>query len=113
MPHRRPEVELAAVLALPPLREPGRERAGERLDRPLQLLHLLARRVHEVDVLGQRLAQRPRHRLDAAVGDEPAADLRLDQVAQLAEPGLVLLALEPLVELALAGSLALLLARAP
>ena len=66
-----------------PLREPRRERARQRVDRPLQLLHLLARRVHEVDVLGQRLAQRARHRLDAAVGDEPAADLRLDQLPQL------------------------------
>jgi len=28
--------------------------------------------VHEVDVLGERLSQRARHRLGAAVGDEPA-----------------------------------------
>ena len=82
---RRAEVEVPAVLALAPLREAGRERAGQRLDRALELLHLLARRVHEVDVLGQRLAQRARHRLDPAIGDEPAPDLRLDHVAQLAQ----------------------------
>ena len=82
---RLAEVEVAAVAAPAPLREPGRQRARQRVDRPLQRQHLLARRVHEVDVLGQRLAQRARHRLDAAVGHEPAADLRLDQLPQLLE----------------------------
>ena len=90
------------MAAPPALREPGRERARQRVDRPLEREHLLARRVHEVDVLGQRLAQRARHRLDATVGDEPAPDLRLDQLAQLAQPRVELLAGEPLVELAVA-----------
>ena len=57
--------------------------------------------MHEVDVLGQRLAQRARHRLDPPVGDEPAPDLRLDHVAELAQAALVLLAGEPGLEIAL------------
>ena len=92
----------AAVPTPAALREPGRQRPRQRVDRPAAALHLLARRVHEVDVFGQRLAQRARHRLDAAVGDEPAADLLLDQLPQLLEPGLELLAREPVGELALA-----------
>ena len=40
--HGLAEVERAAVAPPPALGEPGRERAGERLDRPLELLHLLA-----------------------------------------------------------------------
>jgi hypothetical protein len=60
--------------------------------------HLLAAGVHEVDVLGQRLAQRLGHRLDAAVGHEPAADLGLDLLLQLLDAVLVLVALEPLLE---------------
>ena len=87
---------------LAPLREPGRERARQRVDRALELLHLLARRVHEVDVFGQRLAQRARHRLDAAVGDEPAADLGLDHLLQDLQPALEVFAREPLVERAVA-----------
>ena len=67
----------------------------EGLDRPLELLHLLARCVHEVDVLGQRLAQRARHRLDAPVGHQPTTDLGLDQLPELLQAGLELLALEP------------------
>ena len=86
VPHGLAEVERAAVAVPPALREPGRERTRQRVDRLLQLLHLLARRVHEVDVFGQRLAQRARHRLDAAVGDEPAADLGLDHLLQDLEP---------------------------
>ena len=54
--------------------------------------------MHEVDVLGQRLAQRARHRVDAAVGDEPPTDLLLDHLAQLAQARLELLAGEPLAE---------------
>ena len=90
------------------LREPGRERARQRVDRLLELLHLLARRVHEVDVFGQRLAQRARHRLDAAVGDEPAADLGLDHLLQDLQPAFEVFAREPLVERALADLLVLL-----
>ena len=64
----------------------------------LEREHLVARRVHELDVFGQRLAQRARHRLHAAVGDEPATDLLLDQLAQLLQPGVDFLAREALVE---------------
>ena len=105
--HGLAEVEVPAVATPPALREPRRERARQRVDRPLEREHLLARRVHEVDVLGQRLAQRARHRLDAAVGDQPAADLLLDQLAELLQARLELLALRagrrasPLVALAL------------
>ena len=105
MPHGLAEVEVPSPPVTPPLREPGRERARQRVDRLLQLLHLLARRVHEVDVFGQRLAQRARHRLDAAVGDEPAADLGLDHLLQDLEPAVEVFAREPLVERALADLL--------
>ena len=105
MPDRLAEVERAAVPVPPALREPGRERARQRVDRPLELLHLLARRVHEVDVFGQRLAQRARHRLDTAVGDEPAADLGFDQLLEDLEPAFVVLAREALVERAFADLL--------
>ena len=106
--HGLAEVERAAVAVPAALREPRRERARQRVDRPLELLHLLARRVHEVDVFGQRLAQRARHRLDAAVGDEPAADLGLDHLLQDLEPAFELFAREPLVERAVADLLVLL-----
>ncbi len=96
--HRLAEVEVAAVATPPALREPRRERPRQRVDRLLEREHLLARRVHEVDVFGQRLAQRARHRLDAAVGDEPAADLRLDQLLQHLEPASNSSLREPLVE---------------
>ena len=98
---RLAEVEVPAVPAPAPLREPRRHRPRQRVDGLLQREHLLARRVHELDVLGQRLAQRARHRLDAAVGDEPATDLLLDQLAQLLEPRLELLVGEAVGELAL------------
>ena len=102
------EVERAAVPVPPALREPRGQRARQRVDRALQLLHLLARRVHEVDVFGQRLAQRARHRLDAAVGDEPAPDLGLDQLLEHLEPALEVLVREALVERAFADLLVLL-----
>jgi hypothetical protein len=54
--------------------------------------------VHEVDVLGQRLAQRLGHGLDAPVGHQAAADLGLDLLLQLVDAGLVLVALEALLE---------------
>ena len=61
--------------------------------------------MHEVDVFGQRLAQRARHRLDAAVGDEPAPDLGLDHLLQDLEPALEVFAREPFVERAVADLL--------
>ena len=88
---------MSAVAALAALREPGRERARQRIDRALQRLHLVARRVHEVDVFRQRLAQRARHRLDAAVGNETPADLRLDHLLQHPQATLEVFARESLV----------------
>ncbi len=54
--------------------------------------------MHEVDVLGERLAQGLGHRFDTTVGHQPATDLGLDLLAQLVDAGLVLVALEPLLE---------------
>ena len=54
--------------------------------------------VHEVDVLGQRLAHRLGQRLAAPVGHQPAADLVLDLLAQLVDARLVLVAQQPLLE---------------
>ena len=54
--------------------------------------------MHELDVLGQRLAQRLGHRFRAAVGDEATPDLGFDLGFQLIDAVLVLLALEPLLE---------------
>ncbi len=58
--------------------------------------------MHEVDVFRQRLAQGARHRLDTAVGDEPAADLGFDQFLEHLEPAVEVLAGEALVERAVA-----------
>ena len=82
---------MAPVAAPPSLREPSRQRARQRVDRALEGEHLLARRVHEVDVLGEGLSQRARHGFGTAVGDEPAADLGLDQLLQVPQAGLELL----------------------
>ena len=92
------EVE-RTLASVPPLaRQAGCELAGQRVQRLAQQLHLVATRVHELDVLGQRLAQRLRHRLGTAVGDEAAADLRLDLAFELVDAILELLALEPFLE---------------
>jgi hypothetical protein len=72
--------------------------AGQRVDGLAQRRHLLAAGVHEVDVLGQRLAQRAGHGLDAPVGHEAPADLGLDLLAELLDAGLVLVALQPLLQ---------------
>ena len=100
--HGLAEVEVAAPPMPPALCEAGRERARQRVDRLLELLHLVARRVHEVDVLGQRLAQRARHRLDAPVGNQAPPDLRLDHLLQDLQPAFEVFAREPLVERAVA-----------
>jgi hypothetical protein len=85
--HGVAEVEraLAAVAAL--AGQAHGQLAGERVDRLAQRRHLLAGGVHEVDVLGQRLAQRLGHGLDAPVGDQAAADLGLDLLLQLVDAG--------------------------
>ena len=98
MTHRRPEVEGTAAQVAPLAGEARLQLAGERLDRLADLDELLAARVHEVDVFGQRFAQRAGKRLDAAVGHEPAADLGLDLPAQLVDPRLVLVFEQPLLE---------------
>ena len=96
--HGVAEVEraLAAVAAL--AGQAHGELAGERVDRLAEVGHLLPRGVHEVDVLGQRLAQRLGHGLDAPVGHQPAADLGLDLLLELVDPVLVLVVLEALLE---------------
>src|SRR5262245_48773548 len=91
MPNRGPEVEMPAVAARTSLREAGRERTGQRVDSALEGEHLFTRRVHEVDVLGQRLAQGARHGLVPAVRHQAPADLRFDELLELPQPGLELL----------------------
>jgi hypothetical protein len=81
------------------LREPRSQRARERIDRTLQGEHLLARRVHEVDILGERFAQGARHRFHAPIGDEPPPDLGLHELPQRAETFVDVGLLQPLREL--------------
>ena len=90
MTHGVAEVEraLAAVATL--ARQAHRQLAGEWRDRLAQVVQLVLGRVHEVDVFGQGLAQRARHGFGAAVGHEPATDLRLDLLTQLLDARLVL-----------------------
>jgi hypothetical protein len=96
--HGAAEVEapLATVAAL--AGQAHGQLPGERLQRLLEVRHLLAAGVHEVDVLGQRLAQRAGHGVDAAVGHEAAADLRLDLLLDVGGADLGLVALEALLE---------------
>ena len=54
--------------------------------------------VHEVHVLGQRLAQRLGHGLHAPVGHQAPADLGLDLLLELLDARLVLVALEALLQ---------------
>ena len=60
---------------------------------------LLAGGVHDVDVLGQRLAHRAGQRLGAAVLDQAAADLGLDGAAELLDARLELVRRQPLLQL--------------
>src|ERR671910_225976 len=98
VPHGRAEVERALAAVAPLAGQAYRQLAGERVDRLAQRGHLLAASVHEVDVLGQGLAERAGHGLDAAVGHQAPSDLGLDLLAEVVDPGLVLVALEPLLE---------------
>ena len=59
---------------------------------------LVAGGVHHVDVLGQGLAHRLGQRLAAPVGHQPPADLVLDLLAELVDPGLELVAQQPLLQ---------------
>ena len=92
MAHGGPEVErpLAPVAAL--AGQADRQLARQGVDGAAQRRQLVARGVHEVDLLGQGLAQRPGQRLGAAIGHEPAADLVLEFPAQPVEAGLELVA---------------------
>ncbi len=54
--------------------------------------------MHELDVFGQRLAQRLGHGLGTPIGDEPATDLGLDLFLELLDPFVVLVVLEALLE---------------
>ena len=98
MAHGGPEVEraLATVAAL--AGQAHRQLAGEGVDGAAQRRQLVARGVHEVDLLGQRLAQRPGQGLGAPVGDQPAADLVLELASQAVEAGLELVAGQALLE---------------
>ena len=55
--------------------------------------------MHEVDFFGQRLAQCLGHRLCTAIGDEPAADLGFDLLAQRFDAGLVFIARQAFLEI--------------
>ncbi len=78
--------------------ESGRQLAREGLDGLAHRLELVARRVHELDVLRQRLAHAARERLGPSVSDQPAPDLGLDLLLQLIDAGLVLVLEQSLLE---------------
>ena len=48
--------------------------------------------MHQVDVLDERAPQGARHRITTAIGHEPSANLFLDLLPQMLDPGLHLLA---------------------
>ena len=92
------EVQRSLAAVAPLAGQADRQLAGQGGDGLAQGGQLLPAGVHEVDVLGQRLAQRLGHRLGAPVGDQAAADLGLDLPAQGVQAGLVLLAGQPLLQ---------------
>src|SRR5262245_57097226 len=98
MAHGVAEVERSLTPVPPLARQPRGELSRQRVQRLAQELHLVAAGMHELDVLGQRLAQRLRHRLGTAVGDEATPDLGLDLGLELVDAVLELLALEPFLE---------------
>ena len=67
----------------------------------LQVLHLVATGVHELDVFGQRLAQGLRHCFGAAVGHESTANFGFDFLLELFDAMLHLVVLESLFEIGL------------
>ena len=71
---------------------------GQRVDGLLQVSHLLAGGVHEIDILGQRLSKRPRHCLHAAVGHQAAPDLGFDLLLELFYAVAELVSFEALLE---------------
>ena len=97
--HGTAEIEraFAPVAALPG--QPHGQLAGQGRDGLAQGGQFLPAGVHEVDVLGERLAQRFGHGLGPAVGDQPAADFGLDLPAQGVQAGLVLLLGQPFLQL--------------
>ena len=98
-PHGGPEVErtLAAVTAL--AGQPHRQLARQRVEDPVQHGQLVAGGVHDVDVLGQRLAHRAGQRLGTVVLDQPAADLGLDGPAELLDARLELVRRQALLQI--------------
>jgi len=70
----------------------------ERVQHAVQHGQLLAGGVHDVDVLGEGLPDRPGEGLGPPVLDETPADLPLDGLAQLVDAGPVLVADEALLE---------------
>ena len=77
-PHGVAQVDRSAAAAAALAREAHGELAAERSQGALELGHLVAIGVHDVEVLGQGLAHRLGQRLGAAILDEPLADLALD-----------------------------------
>ncbi len=98
MAHRGAEIERSPTEVAALAGQARLQLSREGMDRPAHLDELLPGGVHEVDVLGERLAEGAGERLDAAVGDEAPADLRLDLLAELLDPRLVLVGQEPLLE---------------
>ena len=91
MPHGRTEVQWAPAQVTTLPGEAGGQLAGEGLDGLAHRLDLVARGVHELDVLRQRLAHAQRECLGSSVSDQPAADLGLDLLLQLFDAGPVLI----------------------
>jgi len=69
MTHRVAKVERTLATMATLTRQPRRQFASQRLQCLLQVLHLVARRVHELDIFRQRFAQRLGHGLGTAIGD--------------------------------------------
>ena len=77
------QVDRAATSAASSAREANGEFATERAQRALELGHLVAIGVHDVEVFGQRLAHGLGERLGAAVFDESLTDDAFDLGLQL------------------------------
>ena len=96
--HGRPEVERTPAQVTALSGQARRQLAGERLDRFAHRRQLLARRVHEVHVLGKWLADASSERLGPSIRDKSPADLRLDLLFQLLDAGVVLVLEQSLLE---------------
>ncbi len=101
--HRVAQVHRAAVAPAAPAREAHGELAAQGAQRALELGHLVAVGVHDVEVLGQGAAHRARQRLGAAVLDQALADHALDLALEGLDPRVGLVAREARVELVAGG----------